>query len=251
MDAETEIIMTIAAAIVSILALSVVPVTPPAIQNGKTAPSVAGTWALAIKGPASHDDVSASLVLEQEGVKVTGSFSAHGSEHPVAGEFTDGTLTLETTGSEGNRHLTLTARLKSDGSLAGYLSGPMGDMQWTASRGAADGEARGVSREDTSRGSTRIPADRATRASASIGGQRAVVPARSAGVDGKPGHAQAGGERQAGLCVSRSPAHDTPACSSLQPACTTAGDPRPSASRVLPAGGAPVTAPRRQCGFGA
>ena len=138
MDAETEIIMTIAAAIVSILALSVVPAMPIAIQNGKTAPSVAGTWALAIKGPAGHaphGDVPASLVLEQKEVKVTGSFSAHGSEHPVAGEFTDGTLTLETTGSESNRHLTLTAKLKSDGTLAGYLSGPMGDMQWTASQG--------------------------------------------------------------------------------------------------------------------
>ena len=78
---------------------------------------------------------------------------------------------------------------------------------------AADGEARGVPLAGTSRGSTRISADRAPPASAPICGRRAVVPARSAGVNGNPGHAQAGGERQAGLCVSRIPVHDTPACS--------------------------------------
>jgi hypothetical protein len=78
---------------------------------------------------------------------------------------------------------------------------------------AADGEARCVPVAGTSRGSTRISADRGTPASAPICGRRAVVPARSAGVNGNPGHAQAGGERQAGLCVSRVPVHDTPACS--------------------------------------
>jgi hypothetical protein len=53
---------------------------------------------------------------------------------------------------------------------------------------------------------------------------------------------------QAGLCLSRVPVHDTPACSSLQPACTTAGDPRTSASRVLPLEARPSL--RRDC-FGA
>ena len=91
---------------------------------------------------------------------------------------------------------------------------------------AADGEARGVALAGTSRGSTRISADRATRASAPICGRRAVVPARSAGVDGRSGHAQAGGERRAGLCVSRSPVHDTPACSRRARPLEIRADPR-------------------------
>ena len=96
--------------------------------------SVAGTWALAIKGPAAHGDVSAGLVLAQRGSQVTGTFSAHGADRSVKGEFKESTLTLSTGSGDTNQDLTLTAKLKTDGTLAGYLSGPMGDMQWTASR---------------------------------------------------------------------------------------------------------------------
>ncbi len=105
---------------------------------------------------------------------------------------------------------------------------------------AAAGEARGVPLAGTSRGLTRICADRATRASAPICGRRAVVPARCAGVNGNPGQAQAGGERQAGLCLSRFPfttrrlaagVHDRWRSAHIRVSCSS---PR----------GSPVTAPR-------
>ena len=103
----------------------------------KTAATVGGTWNVAVKGPAAHGDLEATMQLKQEGKAVSGTFSAHGTEHTLKGEFTDATLTLETTDTPANNGLTFTGKLKDDGSMAGYLSGPMGDMQWTASRAAA------------------------------------------------------------------------------------------------------------------
>lgn len=104
---------------------------------GKAAPSVAGTWNLTVKGPAAHGDMPATMQLRQEGKAVTGTFAVHGTEHTLKGEFSEATLTLETTDTPADKGLTFTAKLKDDGSLAGYLSGPMGDMQWTATRAAA------------------------------------------------------------------------------------------------------------------
>ena len=130
--------MTTAAAVILGVVLSALSPGVHAGQGDKKAEdktaSVAGTWALAIKGPAAHGDVSAGLVLAQKGSQVTGTFSAHGADHSVKGEFKEGTLSLSAGSGEANQDLTLTAKLKADGTLAGYLSGPMGDMQWTASR---------------------------------------------------------------------------------------------------------------------
>jgi hypothetical protein len=99
---------------------------------------VNGKWNVNVKGPAAHGDMAAMMDLRQDGKKVTGSFAVHGTEHTLAGEFADGSLTLETTDTPADKSLQLNARLKDDGTLAGYLSGPMGDMQWSARR-ANDG----------------------------------------------------------------------------------------------------------------
>jgi hypothetical protein len=93
---------------------------------------VSGTWAMTVKGSGAHGDMSASLALKQEGKKVTGTMAAHGYEHHVSGEFVDGTLSLDVTRED--QQMTLTAKLKEDGTLAGYVSGPMGDLAWTAQR---------------------------------------------------------------------------------------------------------------------
>ncbi len=101
---------------------------------GKAAPGVGGAWNLMVKGPAAHGDMPATMQLRQEGKAITGTFAVHGTEHTLKGEFSDATLTLETTDTPADKSLSFTAKLKDDGSLAGYLSGPMGDMQWTATR---------------------------------------------------------------------------------------------------------------------
>ena len=100
------------------------------------AANVAGNWEMTVKGPAAHGDLTAVMQLEQDNKKVTGSFTAHGNTHTVAGEFSEGELKLETTDTPADRGMSLRARLRDDGTLAGYLSSGMGDMQWTASRQA-------------------------------------------------------------------------------------------------------------------
>lgn len=99
-----------------------------------TSPGVAGEWELAVKGPAAHGDLTAVMELAQDGSKVTGTFTAHGRTHKLAGRFDSGELSLETTDTPADHAMTFTAKLKEDGTLAGYLSSSMGDMRWTASR---------------------------------------------------------------------------------------------------------------------
>ena len=97
-------------------------------------PGVAGEWELAVKGPAAHGDLTAVMELAQDGSKVTGTFTAHGKTHTLAGRFDSGELSLETTDTPADHTMTFTAKLKEDGTLAGYLSSSMGDMRWSASR---------------------------------------------------------------------------------------------------------------------
>lgn len=99
-----------------------------------TSPGVAGEWELAVKGPAAHGDLTAVMELAQDGSRVTGTFTAHGKTHTLAGRFDSGELSLETTDTPDDHTMTFTAKLKEDGTLAGYLSSSMGDMRWTASR---------------------------------------------------------------------------------------------------------------------
>lgn len=96
------------------------------------APSVTGTWTVAVEGP--HGASAMSLVLKQDENKVTGTFiSGHGPDMALEGEFADGTLKLESAAG-GDDKVIFNAKLKDDGTLAGYVSGPMGDMKWTAER---------------------------------------------------------------------------------------------------------------------
>jgi len=100
------------------------------------AEGVAGNWSIAIDGPPGHGEMTASLVLKQDGKKVSGTLATdHAGALKVEGEFADGTLTLEVASPNGDaQKTTMTAKVKEDGTLAGYLSGPMGDMKCTGKR---------------------------------------------------------------------------------------------------------------------
>ena len=65
--------------------------------------------------------------------KLEGLLSSAAREFALRGEFSDGTLELVMSGQDG-QETTFTARARDDGTLAGYVSGPMGDMKWTAER---------------------------------------------------------------------------------------------------------------------
>jgi hypothetical protein len=95
---------------------------------------VSGRWVLAIKG-GPHGDTTMGLTLKQEGSKVTGTFASPHGDVPVTGEFADHALELATVvRSADDPSVTFKAKLKDDGTLAGYLSSQMGDMSFTAER---------------------------------------------------------------------------------------------------------------------
>ena len=106
-------------------------------QAKKDSPTVGGNWTMTVKAQGAHGEMTASLALTQQGKKITGRFVAHGSDRPIAGEFADAKLKVATTDGEPDSRITLTASLKDDNTLAGYVSGPMGDLQWTAVRAKA------------------------------------------------------------------------------------------------------------------
>lgn len=95
--------------------------------------TVTGTWTMAVEG-GPHGNATMGLVLKQDGTKVTGTFaSGHAPDEAVSGELVDGVLKIETGGSSDAR-IIFNAKLKDDGTLAGIISSPMGDMKWTAQR---------------------------------------------------------------------------------------------------------------------
>src|SRR5688572_28491044 len=98
------------------------------------APTVSGQWKMSVQGGA-HGNATMGLTLQQYGSKVTGTFATGHADMPVTGEFVDGALKLQSV-SSGDSNIILSAKLKDDGTLAGYISSPMGDMTWTATRSA-------------------------------------------------------------------------------------------------------------------
>ncbi|CAN5675867.1 hypothetical protein BH18ACI5_BH18ACI5_17500 [soil metagenome] len=119
-----------------ILVTALLAIAAPTIsaQKDQSAPLIAGTWWMTVKGSGAHGDMAASLPLKQDGTQVTGVLNAHGQDRTVAGAFVGGNLTLQTRDGEPAQQLALKASLKADGTLAGYISGEMGDMRWTATR---------------------------------------------------------------------------------------------------------------------
>jgi hypothetical protein len=95
------------------------------------APTVSGTWSMSIDSP--HGNMKASLALKQDGTKVTGTFRGPMPDAAVEGTFENGKLKIETSGAA-EHMLVFEAKLREDGTLAGYLSSDMGDMNWTARR---------------------------------------------------------------------------------------------------------------------
>ena len=126
---------TIAAVVAMVGATVFVPIG--SAQQGKeqkNAASIAGQWTLSVKSP--HGEVAMGLDLTQEGKKVKGALATPHGDLAVEGDFTSNTLTLATPVA-GDERITMTAKLKDDGTLDGYLSSHRGDMTWTAKRTTA------------------------------------------------------------------------------------------------------------------
>jgi len=102
------------------------------------AQDLSGKWTMKVSG-GPHGDAAMSLVLKQEGEKVTASFDpGHDGEIPMSGTFVKGALMLESPTNDDGARITMKATLKADGTLSGFMSSQMGDMTWTAARVKAD-----------------------------------------------------------------------------------------------------------------
>ncbi len=98
------------------------------------AQDLSGRWTMKVSG-GPHGDTAMGLVVKQEGEKVTAAFDpGQNGEIPMSGTVVKGTLTLATPANDDGSRITMKATLKSDGTLAGFLSSVMGDMTWTATR---------------------------------------------------------------------------------------------------------------------
>ena len=128
-------VMTI---LVTALAVGVVTGAVQAQEAGSKAEtaSVVGKWTLSVSMP--DNSMTAGMTLAQDGAKVTGTFTSdHTGEAPIKGRFTNGTLTFAITvhgGGGAAMQVDFTGKIKGDGTLAGALTGQMGEMSWSATR---------------------------------------------------------------------------------------------------------------------
>ena len=100
--------------------------------------NLTGRWTVTTSADGPHGAVAMSLVLKQEGRRVTGSLTPPGgSEIPLEGEFDGATLTLADASGE---RVTMSAKLQPNGTLNGYTSTSRGDMTWTAERVKSQGK---------------------------------------------------------------------------------------------------------------
>ena len=101
-------------------------------QAPRPAPAVAGHWTLeAPDGP--HGAMTMALKCEQKGTDVSATLNiSHVGDIPMQGEFVKDKLSLRA--GTGTDAMTLSATLKADGTLTGFISSERGDMKWTGKR---------------------------------------------------------------------------------------------------------------------
>ena len=101
-------------------------------QATRPAPTVAGQWTLdAPDGP--HGAMSMALKCEQKGNDVTATLNIpHAGDIPMQGQLVKDKLSLSS--GSGADAITLSATLKADGTMTGFISSERGDMKWTGKR---------------------------------------------------------------------------------------------------------------------
>ena len=127
MKQMTRVLMIVGAVVMFVAATM-------AAQAPPSAPDLTGKWTMKVSG-GPHGDAAMSLVLKQDGEKVTAMFNpGHDGDIPMAGTFVKGALTLKSPANDEGQAITMKGTLKADGSLSGFLSSAMGDMTWSAAR---------------------------------------------------------------------------------------------------------------------
>ena len=103
-------------------------------KKDAAAVSVAGKWNMSLDGP--QGPMSIALTLVVDGTRVTGTLSSQMGDTQLEGQWVDGTLSFSISfeGGGGAMQIGFVGKLKDDNNLAGTLSGPMGELPWTAVR---------------------------------------------------------------------------------------------------------------------
>jgi hypothetical protein len=103
-------------------------------KKDQKAASIAGNWNMLVNGP--QGPMNISMVLSQDGKKLTGTLSSQMGDTTLEGEYTEGKISFWITfdAGGGSSQIAFAGVLKEDGTLEGTLSGQMGDMTWTAER---------------------------------------------------------------------------------------------------------------------
>jgi hypothetical protein len=96
--------------------------------------AIDGKWNMSLESP--QGPMSIMVTLKLDGTKVTGTLSSQMGETPLEGQYVDGVLNFGITfdGGGGSMQISFAGKLTDENTLAGSLSGPMGDIPWSAVR---------------------------------------------------------------------------------------------------------------------
>jgi hypothetical protein len=102
--------------------------------EAKAPAGVAVKWILAVE--TQNGTMTPAMELKVDGKKVTGTLSSQDGEAAVAGEFADNKLTfsINVQRNGGDMKIDFAGTLKADGTLAGTMAFPQGEIPWTAAR---------------------------------------------------------------------------------------------------------------------
>jgi hypothetical protein len=102
--------------------------------EAKAPAGVAGKWILTVE--TQNGTMNPTLDLKVDGKKVTGTLTSQQGETQVAGEFAENKLTfsLNIQSNGGEMKIDFAGTLKTDGTLAGTMAFPQGEIPWTAAR---------------------------------------------------------------------------------------------------------------------
>lgn len=96
--------------------------------------SIDGKWTMSLEGP--QGPMTIAVVFKLDGTKVTGTLTSQMGETALEGQYVDGVLSFGITfdGGGGSMQISFSGKLSDENTLAGALSGPMGEIPWTAVR---------------------------------------------------------------------------------------------------------------------
>ena len=107
---------------------------PEAKPETQAPAGVAGKWILTVE--TQNGTMNPTLDLKVDGKKLTGTITGPQGDAPLTGELADNKLTfsINVQTNNGNMKIDFAGTLKADGTLAGTMAFPQGEIPWTGAR---------------------------------------------------------------------------------------------------------------------